>query len=139
MPNTLKDHGRQWPLAVYQEVSYADLVEATAVEIADLPPRSVVIGGFVEVLEANNQGTSAVVDLGVTDGTTPAPTQFTTDTDLTTVATAMFPIANVGVSTGDGMAVIATATLVGAAATAGKFRVGVTYVTQDRSNETQPY
>lgn len=139
MPDTLKDHGRQWVLSLFQEVAYSDLVEATAVEIADLPPNAVIIGGFVEVTEANNQGTSAVVDLGVTDGTTPAPTQFTTDTDLTTVATAMFPIANVGVSTGNGMAVIATATLVGTAATAGKFRVGIQYVIADRANETQPY
>lgn len=130
-----KDRGRQWVLWAYQEVSYDDLVEATEVEIIDLPPRSVIVDGFVEVSEANNQGTSAVADIGIT-GT---PTQFTTDTNLATVAAAKFAVANLGVPTGNGTAVTVRATLVGAAATAGKFRVGVAYVTQNRSNENQPY
>jgi len=138
MPDTLKNHGRQWTLWAYQEVSYADLVEATAVEIMDLPPNAMVVDGFVEVSEANNQGTSAVCDLGVTDGTTPAPTQFTTDTDIATVAAAKFALANVAVPTGDGLKVIATATLVGGAATAGTFFVGVGYIMRNRANENQP-
>ena len=136
MPDTLKDHGRQYTLWAYQEAALADLPDGIATEIMDLPPGAMIVGGFHDVTEAFNAGTSAVADMGIT-GTA---TLFENGQDISAVTNPAveFP-AGLFTDTGDGTAVIITPTYTGTAPTTGKLRVGVAYIMFGRANEVQPY
>lgn len=137
MPETLKDHGRQYPLWAYQEAGLADLPTGVATEVMDLPPNAVIVGGFSEVTEGFNAGTSAVADIGITG----AATTFETAQNLAAITNpAVEFAAGLFTNTGpNGTAVIVTPVYVGTAATAGKLRIGVAYILPNRANENQPY
>lgn len=137
MPDTLKDHGRQYPLWAYQEVTLADLSSAASIEVIDLPPNAVIIGGFSEVTEAFNDSTTYVANIGIT-GTA---TAFETGQDLTSLTNpAVEFAAGLFTNTGaTGTAVTMAATAGTGDATAGKVRIGVGYILPNRANENQPY
>jgi hypothetical protein len=137
MPNTLKDHGRQYVLWAYQSAGFADLPTGVATEVIDLPPNAVIVGGFSEVSEAFNDGTSAVANIGITG----AATTFETAQDLSsTTNPAVEFAAGLFTNTGaNGTAVIVTPTYGANDNTAGILKIGVAYILPNRANENQPY
>lgn len=62
-----KDSGRQDVLAAVVDFTYADLVDATAVEAINMPAGAIVVGGRLVITTAFNSGTSDTIAVG--DGT----------------------------------------------------------------------
>ena len=64
-----KDIGRQTPLVAIVRFTFADVVDAVAVEAVDVPPNAIVVGGALVIETAFNSATSDVADIG--DGADP--------------------------------------------------------------------
>jgi hypothetical protein len=134
---SLKYHGRQWPLWAYQSAGFADLPTGVATEVIDLPPNAVIVGGFSEISEAFNDGTAAVCNIGITG----AATTFESAQAMGTLTNpAVEFAAGLLTNTGaNGTAVIVTPTYTADDNTTGVLKIGVAYILPDRANENQPY
>lgn len=104
-------------------------VQANVADCIEMPPNSVVVGGEV-VTETTVTGSTAYNMIVGDSGST---NRYLTTTDrLTAGRTALVPTGYINVS---GLPVRITVTPTVAAATAGKVRVRVQYVVNDRANE----
>lgn len=130
-----KDIGRQSALCAIAEFLFSELPTGVAVEVIDLEPGTVMLGGHASVATADNSGTSAVADVGDGD----AGDLYVTDLDLKTAAgeSEAFDVTELGKAYPSGGAITVTRTAVGTAATAGVVRVVIWYAVAGRVNEVR--
>ncbi len=127
---SLKVYGHQWKQAVVVPYTFADFTTAVAEAIAQLPPLSTVTGGQVDVDVATDAGTSFVADIGDADD----PNRYSsTPINLQALGTTALTVT--GFQNLLPTDVIATPTIVGAAATAGNGRIILEYVVEGKANE----
>ena len=129
-----KDSGRQTILCAIAEYLFSELATGVAVEVVDLEPGSIVLGGFAHVVTADDSGTTCVLDVG--DGDT--ADLYVTDLDFKTVSESeAFDVTELGKAYASGGSIFVTRTAVGTAATVGKVRVCVFYAVTGRVNEVR--
>lgn len=129
----MKVFAHQWPLVAVIPWTY-DKLPATAIAeaIANLPGGSVVIGGEIMVDVGTDFGTSCVLDVGDDAD----PNRYTSSAvDLQTPGRTALTLTGYKMLVTDDL--IATPTIVGAAATVGSGRIIVQYVKEGRSNEVR--
>lgn len=134
MPNAklTLDVGRQKSLHAEITFDYTHIADnGVAVPAIKLPYGAQVVGGALTVDTAFNPGTSLALAVG--DAVT--GTRYAAAVDLKTVARTALTLTSF---VSDGNPVLVTPTLVGAAATAGKARLQVSYIIKNRAEEVQP-
>lgn len=128
---TIQNAGRQTLLVAEQEFTYADVVNGLLELEVALPAGAIILGGGVLVQTAFNPGTSAVLDVGDSADAD----RYVADANL--AAAGYVPFTGVGYFNQAGRNATLTATVVGAAATAGKGRIIVSYAQAGVATETQ--
>lgn len=127
MPITKSD-ARQWPLANFIRITYADLDAAAPVALADLAGGEMITGGSITVVTPWDSATSAALSLGDAD----LATRYASAVDLKAAGRTAFTL------TGNVQSVhaelLATLAEVGAA-TAGEAVIEFTVVREGRQSE----
>lgn len=126
-----KNPARQAPLVAFVDINAADLTSGTDVAAIDLPGNAVVLAGSVAVLTPFNSGTSDVLDVGDAG----IQNRYLNDANIhTSGSIALVPT---GTATTGAGAITVRWTGGGAAPTAGKVRLAVTYIVLGREQSTQ--
>lgn len=131
MPIT-KQSARQQIIDANVDVAFGDIpTTATAYSAIDVPVNSIITGGDLVVTTAWNTGTTATLSVG--DASSAA--RYLGATDIKTAArTALVPTGFLCTSTEP--AVTVTTAFVGTAATAGGFRLRLSYIVKGRAQFT---
>lgn len=126
--------GRQTVLVAERELDFDDLTAGTAVPVIYLKPGCRILRGWTDVTEAFSIGTA---NIGDTYGDTPDEDKYGAAVDLTAAGVALMAGAGIPGTILDTAEAI-TVTLTGAP-TAGKVRVAVEYVEDERTTEVHTY
>lgn len=119
----------QWPLIGYNEMLFSDFAVGATQNVVVLPEGALVIRAFVLVTTAYNSGGAATVTVGdVAD-----PDRYGAAIDLKTAG--IKPLVPTGYILPNRAPVTVTATLSGAAATAGAARIYVEYVVDRKADD----
>jgi hypothetical protein len=124
--------GRQEAIVAYVDIAADDLASGAATKAIELPSGAVVIGGSVVVKTAFNTATSATLKVG---DKVDAGRYTAAAVDLKTAALTALTLTGYKHNVGESLQVTLTET--GAAATAGKVRVQVTYYVEGRAAFSQ--
>ena len=132
---------RQTRLIAYRDIDFADQTTAVTMNAIHLPAGARVLSGFIDVTTANDSGTSAVVDVGDTVGSSPDVDRYSsTPVDVSSAALIALdgPITSAVIPNG-GAWITVTPTFVGTAATEGAYRLHIEYVVDERQTEFHAY
>ena len=130
----VKNSGRQTRLVAVVELAYTDLPTGVAVDAVRLPVGAIILGGSLKNVTAGNSGTSDTLTDGDTSG---ASVLLSGHNGQTANLFAALTGNRLGTEYATGDDITVTRTAVGAAATAGLWRLTVEYVIDQRVSEVQ--
>lgn len=134
---------RQTRLSAYVDFTIADIKPAGTFNAIHLPAGAVVLGGFLDVLQDVNAGTSYTLSVGDSVGSSPDVDKYLVATDVNgtnakIVKFTLPPKTNGAIPAG-GAWVTVTGVSAGTEETEGRFRLSVEYIVEDRVTEYEPY
>lgn len=130
----VKNSARQTRLVAVAELAYTDLATGVAVDAVRLPVGAIVVGGSLKNVTAGDSGTSDTLTVGDASGANVLLSGHNGQTaDLFAALTGN----RLGYEYPTADDITVTRTAVGAAATAGLWRLTVEYVIADRVSEVQ--
>lgn len=125
------DSDRQYPMVAIVSFTYADLTDATAENLVELPSDAIITGGQLVIDTAFNSATSDTIAVGDTD----TGAAYLSATSV--ASTGSTAIAGSGTELAAGKYVTITWDGTGTAPSAGAGRLIVEYIRNGRSNENQ--
>lgn len=139
MATTPVNVGRQTILSAYRTFNFSDLTSGVAKDLIYLKPGTRILRGGVDVTTAWNSGTSDVLTVGDSEGSSPVANRYKTSFSIaaTGLTALVAPVADGVIDTAE--AVTVTWTGVGTAPTAGEATLYIEYTEAPRVTEFHTY